>query len=74
LFVGLAILIVYYETLSFGEALVKNGMLSSAIALWLPFLCLVAGTACLYARASLGRWPRLHRRPRRWSPAPAQAG
>jgi lipopolysaccharide export system permease protein len=69
LFVGLAILIVYYETLSFGEALVKNGMLPSAIALWLPFLCLAAGTACLYARASLGRWPRLHRRPRRWSPA-----
>ena len=74
LFIGLAILIVYYETLSFGEALVKNGMLPSAIGLWLPFLCLAAGTACLYARASLGRWPRLHRRPRRWSPAPAQAG
>ena len=43
LFIGLAILIVYYETLSFGEALVKNGMLPSAIGLWLPFLCLAAG-------------------------------
>lgn len=74
LFAGLAILIVYYETLSFGEALVKNGMLSSGIALWVPFLCLVGVTACLYVRASLGRWPRLHRRPRRWSPARAQAG
>jgi lipopolysaccharide export system permease protein len=74
LFVGLAILIVYYETLSFGESLVKNGMLSPAVALWLPFLCLAGGTACLYARASLGRWPRLHRRQRRWSPARAQAG
>ena len=74
LFVGLAILIVYYETLSFGEALIKNGMLSSAIGLWLPFACLAAGTACLYARASLGRWPRLHRRPHRSSPAQAQAG
>jgi lipopolysaccharide export system permease protein len=73
LFIGLAILIVYYETLSFGEALVKDGMLAPAIALWLPFLCLAGGTACLYARASLGRWPKLHR-PRRWSPAPAQAG
>jgi len=73
LFIGLAILIVYYETLSFGEALVKDGMLPSAVALWLPFLGLAIGTACLYARAFLGRWPRLHR-PRRWSPAPAQAG
>ncbi|MGH6919292.1 MAG: LPS export ABC transporter permease LptF [Geminicoccaceae bacterium] len=74
LFVGLTILIVYYETLSFGESLVKNGMLSPSVALWLPFLCLAGGTACLYARASLGRWPRLHRRQRRWSPARAQAG
>jgi lipopolysaccharide export system permease protein len=74
LFIGLAILIIYYETLSFGESLAKDGLLSPAVALWLPFLCLAAGTACLYARASLGRWPRLYRRPRRWSPAPAQAG
>jgi lipopolysaccharide export system permease protein len=74
LFIGLAILIVYYEMLSFGEALVKDGMLSSVVALWLPFLCLAGGTACLYARAWLGRWPRLQRRARRWSPATAQAG
>jgi lipopolysaccharide export system permease protein len=74
LFIGLAILIIYYETLSFGEALVKNGMLSPGVALWLPFLCLAGGTACLYVRASLGRWPRIHRRPHRWSPARAQAG
>jgi lipopolysaccharide export system permease protein len=74
LFIGLAILIVYYETLSFGEALVKNGMLPPEIALWLPFLCLAGGTASLYVRASLGRWPRLRRRARPWSPAPAQAG
>jgi lipopolysaccharide export system permease protein len=74
LFVGLAILIVYYETLSFGESLVKNGMLSPLIALWLPFACLAGATACLYARAALGRWPRLHRRSHRWSPAPAQPG
>jgi lipopolysaccharide export system permease protein len=73
LFIGLAILIIYYETLSFGESLAKDGLLSPAVALWLPFLCLAAGTACLYARASLGRWPRLYRRPRRWSPAPVQA-
>jgi lipopolysaccharide export system permease protein len=74
LFVGLAILIVYYETLSFGESLVKNGMLTPVIALWLPFTCLAAATACLYARASLGRWPRLHRRAHRWSPASAHPG
>ena len=74
LFIGLAILIIYYETLSFGESLAKDGLLSPAVALWLPFLCLALGTACLYARASLGRWPKLYRRPRRWSPAPAQAG
>jgi lipopolysaccharide export system permease protein len=68
-FTGLVILIVYYETLSFGEALVKNGMLPPQIALWLPFLCLAGATACMYARASLGRWPRLHRRPQRFAPA-----
>jgi lipopolysaccharide export system permease protein len=68
-FIGLVILIVYYETLSFGEALVKNGMLPPQIALWLPFLCLAGATACMYARASLGRWPRLHRRPQRFAPA-----
>ncbi|HEX5078471.1 MAG TPA: LPS export ABC transporter permease LptF [Geminicoccaceae bacterium] len=74
LFIGLAILIVYYETLSFGESLVKNGMLSPAVALWVPFAVLAVGTAVLYARAWLGHWPRLRRRPARWVAAPVQAG
>jgi lipopolysaccharide export system permease protein len=73
-FIGLLILIVYYETLSFGEALVKNGMLPPQIALWLPFACLAGATACLYARAWLGRWPRIGRQPRRLAPARAPAG
>jgi len=73
LFVGLAVLIVYYETLSFGDALVKDGMLSPLVALWLPFLGLAGGTFCLYARAALGRWPRVLPRSRRWSAARAQA-
>jgi lipopolysaccharide export system permease protein len=74
LFVGLAILIVYYEALSFGDALVKDGMLSPLVALWLPFLVLAGGTACLYVRAALGRWPRLLPRARPWSAARPQAG
>jgi lipopolysaccharide export system permease protein len=67
-FVGLAILIVYYETLSFGDSLVKNDRLGPLIALWLPFALLAGATACLYVRASLGRWPHLVRRFRRLRP------
>ncbi|MEM7026311.1 MAG: LptF/LptG family permease, partial [Pseudomonadota bacterium] len=69
IFIGLVILIVYYEALSFGESLVKNGTLQPEIGLWLPFLGLAVGTAILYARAFLGRWPIIFRRQRRLSPA-----
>jgi lipopolysaccharide export system permease protein len=68
-FVGLAILIVYYETLSFGDSLVKNDLLGPVVALWLPFACLAGATGVLYARAALGRWPIFLRRLR---PHPAQ--
>jgi lipopolysaccharide export system permease protein len=68
-FIGLVILVVYYEALNFGESLVKNGKLTAPVAVWLPLLILTIGTACLYARAFLGRWPIIHRRLRRWSAA-----
>jgi lipopolysaccharide export system permease protein len=73
-FIGLVILVVYYEALNFGESLVKNGKLAAPVALWLPLLILTIGTTCMYARAFLGRWPIIHRRLRRWSAAQAQAG
>lgn len=69
IFIGLVILVVYYEALNFGESLVKNGKLTAPVALWLPLLILTIGTICLYARAFLGRWPIIHRRLRRWSAA-----
>lgn len=74
IFIGLVILVVYYETLSFGESLVKHDKLSPWIALWLPFCILAVATICLYARAALGRWPMIHGWLRRAEPAPAPAG
>lgn len=72
--IGLLILVVYYETLSFGDSLVKHETLSPWIALWLPFCILAVVTSCLYARASLGRWPMIHGWLRRRAAAYAPAG
>lgn len=45
--VGLLILIVYYETLHFGDAMAKRDLLAPELALWLPFALLLAGTGWL---------------------------
>ena len=36
--IGLLVLVVYYEALSFGEALAKRELLAPWLGLWLPFL------------------------------------
>jgi lipopolysaccharide export system permease protein len=45
--VGLLILIVYYETLNFGDAMAKRDLLAPQLGLWLPFALLLVGTGWL---------------------------
>jgi lipopolysaccharide export system permease protein len=52
--VGLLILVVYYEALSFGEALAKRELLAPWIGLWLPFVALACGSGWLFLRTLLG--------------------
>jgi lipopolysaccharide export system permease protein len=52
--IGLLVLVVYYEALSFGEALAKRELLSPWIALWLPFGLLAAGSVWLFLRRLRG--------------------
>ena len=44
---GLLILIVYYETLNFGDAMAKRDLLAPQFGLWLPFALLLIGTGWL---------------------------
>jgi lipopolysaccharide export system permease protein len=53
---GLLVLIVYYETLNFGDAMAKRELLAPELGLWLPFALLVVGTGWLLLHAF-----RLHR-------------
>jgi lipopolysaccharide export system permease protein len=52
---GLLILVVYYEAISFGEAMAKRELLSPMLGLWLPFLVLAASAGWVFHRAMLGR-------------------
>jgi lipopolysaccharide export system permease protein len=52
--IGLLVLVVYYEALSFGEALAKRELLAPWIGLWLPFLALAGGTGWLFLRTLTG--------------------
>ncbi len=52
---GLLILVLYYEALSFGEAMAKRELLSPTLGLWLPFLILAGITLWVFHRAMLGR-------------------
>ena len=45
--VGLLILIVYYETLNFGDSMAKRELLAPQLGLWLPFVLLLLGTGWL---------------------------
>jgi lipopolysaccharide export system permease protein len=55
--IGLLILVVYYEALSFGEALAKRELLAPELGLWLPFLALALGTGWLFRRSLTGARP-----------------
>jgi lipopolysaccharide export system permease protein len=46
--VGIAILIIYYQALQFGQNMVENGRMSSLAALWVPFLVLAFGSIYLF--------------------------
>jgi lipopolysaccharide export system permease protein len=46
--VGIAILIVYYQTLNFGKDMAENGRFSSFVALWVPFLIFSLGSTYLF--------------------------
>ena len=59
--IGLLVLVVYYEALSFGEQLAKRELLSPWIGLWLPFAALAAGSVWLFLHRLRGGRPR--RRP-----------
>jgi lipopolysaccharide export LptBFGC system permease protein LptF len=55
--IGLLVLVLYYEALSFGEALAKRELLAPWIGLWLPFLALAGGTGWLFLRTLTGARP-----------------
>jgi lipopolysaccharide export system permease protein len=55
---GLLILVVYYEALSFGEQLAKRELLSPWLGLWLPFAALAAGSLWLFLHRLRGGRPR----------------
>lgn len=54
---GLLILIVYYETLNFGDAMAKRDLLAPEFGLWLPFALLLVGTGWLLLHALRGQRP-----------------
>jgi lipopolysaccharide export system permease protein len=54
---GLLILIVYYETLNFGDAMAKRDLVSPELGLWLPFALLLGGTCWLLLRTLRGQSP-----------------
>jgi lipopolysaccharide export LptBFGC system permease protein LptF len=56
--IGLLILVVYYEALSFGEQLAKRELLTPWIGLWLPFAALAAGSVWLFLHRLRGGRPR----------------
>jgi len=58
---GLLILVVYYETLNFGEALAKRELLEAWIGLWLPFVALAAGAGWLFLGSLVNGRPRRRR-------------
>jgi lipopolysaccharide export system permease protein len=53
--VGLLILIVYHEALSFGESLAKRDLISPWLGLGAPYLLLLIGTGWMYLRVGAGR-------------------
>jgi lipopolysaccharide export system permease protein len=54
---GLLTLIVYYETLSFGDSMAKRDLLAPQFGLWLPFALLLVGTCYLLLHVLRGERP-----------------
>ncbi len=56
---GIALLILYYQALQFGQQMVENGRLSSILGLWLPFLVFALGSTYAFhvANSRLGQDP-----------------
>lgn len=48
IFVGIAILIIYNQTLQFGQQMVESGRMSAYVAIWTPFLILTLGSIHLF--------------------------
>jgi lipopolysaccharide export system permease protein len=53
--IGLLVLIVYHEALTFGEALVKRELLTPWLALWGPYALFAAGALYAFRRTARGR-------------------
>lgn len=56
---GIAMLILYYQVLQFGKQMAENGRMSSALALWVPFLLFAAGSTYAFhlANTRIGQDP-----------------
>jgi lipopolysaccharide export system permease protein len=56
---GIAILILYYQVLQFGQQMAENGRLSAFFALWLPFLLFAGASTYAFhvANSGLGQDP-----------------
>jgi len=54
--VGVVVMVLYHNTVNFGEALATSGKVGVAVGLWLPFLILAVGSLWLFAAVSV--WPR----------------
>jgi lipopolysaccharide export system permease protein len=69
--IGLLILVVYYETLQFGDAMAKRDLLPPQFGLWLPFGLLLIGAGYVLLRALRGQRPmtRFGRAPQPVGPA-----
>lgn len=59
--IGLLVLVVYYEALSFGEQLAKRELLTPWIGVWVPFALLAAGSLWLFLHRLRGGRPRRER-------------
>ena len=51
-FIGLVLLIVYNESLEFGESMVKRDQVPAWLALWMPFVLLTTATIVAYREAA----------------------
>jgi lipopolysaccharide export LptBFGC system permease protein LptF len=53
---GLAVVVLYFQAIGFGEALVKRAIFPASVSLWLPFAVL-ASFAIWHFRRVVSAWP-----------------